>query len=89
MKPKKANAPAPVLRIVQPPKDEEVIESLTYLFAEAVAGRITGIAYVATLPQKKYIIDTAGEANRNPLHALGAVHMLADELTRRLRPADE
>lgn len=89
MRPKKANAPAPVLRLVQNQPSKDLIETLAWLLQEASAGRLTGIAYAAMFPQNKFVVQTEGEARRNPLYALGMVHVLADEMTRKMRPADE
>lgn len=79
----------PILSIVQPTlKDEDVIDSLIWLLAEAVAGRITGLAYGALAPGKDFYFETAGEAHRDPLRTIGILQTLSQELTDRVRRRD-
>lgn len=66
---------------VHPPED--VVAALEFLLGEARNGRLIGIAYGAMFRRRNYIVNTAGEAHRNPLFALGVVHVLADELVGR------
>jgi hypothetical protein len=70
-----------VLVDAHPPDD--VIKALEYLLDEARSGKLIGIAYGAMFRQRSYIVSTAGEGRRNPLFALGVVHVLADELVGR------
>lgn len=79
----------PVLSIVKNKPSKEVMETLAYLIQEAAAGNLLSFAYVAKLPQKKYVMDTVGETAIDALGELGMVHMLADSLKRRLLSADE
>lgn len=67
-----------VLANGHPPDD--VIKALEYLLKEARDGQLIGIAYGAMFRRRHYIVSTAGEGRRNPLFALGVVHVLADEL---------
>lgn len=82
---KKPTQTRPTVVPFKQPQNEDVIETLAYLLVEASAGRLTGIAYAATVSQGNYITDVAGEAHRKPLTALGMVHVLADNLTRQIR----
>lgn len=86
-----ADTPTPMLSIVRPQssQDMDVVETLAFLLQEAKEGRLTGIAYAAMRQDKSFILDAAGESHRNPVRALGEVHMLADELARRLRAYPE
>lgn len=78
---------APLLRLVPKKLDpcENTIESLVYLLQEATAGRLKGLAYGAILADKQFIIETTGEANTNPLFALGVVGVLRDKMCERHR----
>jgi len=86
-----ADTPTTMLSIVRPQssQDVDVVETLAFLLQEAKEGRLTGISYAAVRQDKSFIVDAAGESYRNPVRALGEVHMLADELTRRLRAYPE
>ena len=68
---------------IHPPDD--VIEALEYLLDEARKGHLIGIAYGAMFRRRHYIVETAGEAHRNPLFALGVIDILEDELRARVR----
>ncbi len=72
-----------VLTHIHPPDD--VIEALEYLLAEARRGQLIGIAYGAMFRRRHYIVETAGEAHRNPLFALGVINILESELWERVR----
>lgn len=84
-----ADTSTQMLSIVRPQSSQDVVATLVYLLQEATEGRLTGIAYAAVRQDKSFIVDAAGESYRNPVRALGEVHMLADELTRRLRAYPE
>lgn len=64
---------------------DDTVEALEFLLYMARRGEVHGVVYVAQLKQRKYIMDTAGEAHGNPISSLGMVHLLADELIRRAR----
>lgn len=85
----KADTKITVLCTVQKRTSDDVVETLAHLLREATEGRLIGISYAASLPDRRVVMDAVGESCRNPLRALGEVHMLADELTRRLRPYPE
>jgi hypothetical protein len=48
-------------------------------------GDLIGLAFVAMLKQRKYYVNVAGEAYRNPTFARGCVNALDDELGLRAR----
>lgn len=64
---------------------DDTIETITYLLQEAVAGRLRGLAYGAIFADRHYFVETAGEANRDPLFALGVVDILRDKMCERHR----
>lgn len=71
--------------LIQLHPSDDGVETLEYLLQEAREGKVIGIAYGVMLKRRNYIVDTAGEAHRNPLFALGVVNMLAGELMQRAR----
>lgn len=84
MKPKKSANPQPVLRLVPNQPSSDVVDSLLYLLQEATAGRLIGLAYVGIFPNRHWFCETAGEAHRNPLFALGTIKMLETHLVDRM-----
>lgn len=67
----------------------DTIEALEFLLHEAKRGEVIGIAYGAIMKRRSCIVDTAGEAYRNPLFALGVVCMLSDDVAIRARNGGE
>lgn len=61
------------------------IKCLEALLEHARSGELTGIAFAAVLKQRKYIVNSAGEARRNPTFSRGMVAALDDELSARIR----
>lgn len=81
------NHKAPLLTLVPSaahPNRQDLIESLTWLLQEAAAGRITGLAFAAIMPNREYVVETVGEAHANPLFTLGVLRVLDSELTRKV-----
>lgn len=66
----------------------DTIEALEFLLQEARSGELIGLAYGAMLKRRTCIVDTAGEAYRNPLFALGVVCLLSDDVAQRARITD-
>lgn len=62
------------------------VECLEQLLDQARRGEIIGLAYAAMLKQRAYIVNTAGEAHRNPTFSRGMVAALGDSLATRVRP---
>lgn len=81
----KTKRETPILSIVKPAPVQDVIEALEYVLHMAIRGEIVGLAYVAQMPDRKYIMDAAGHAGRNTVQAAGMAHVLADEMVRRTR----
>lgn len=74
--------------IISEKVSHDTVEALEFLLHEARRGELIGIAYGAMLKKRSCIVDTAGEAYRNPLFALGVVCMLSDDISRRARNDD-
>lgn len=74
--------------MVQEPVSHDTVEALEFLLGQARTGELIGIAYGAMLKNRYCLVDTAGEAYRNPLFALGMVCMLTDDLSERARNQD-
>lgn len=58
----------------------DTVEALEALLHMANAGTVTGIAFAVTLKRRKYLVNVAGEAYRDPTFARGAILALDDEL---------
>lgn len=58
----------------------DTVEALQALLHLAEAGTVTGIAFAAVMKRRKYVVNVAGEAFRDPTFARGAVAALDDEL---------
>lgn len=67
----------------------DTIEALEFLLHEAQRGQVIGLAYGAIMKGRACIVDTAGEAYRNPLFALGVVCLLSDDITIRARNVED
>jgi hypothetical protein len=63
----------------------DTVEVLETLLQHARAGEVIGIAFAAQLRRRAFIVNTAGEAHRNPVFARGMVAALDDELGQRMR----
>lgn len=59
---------------------EDVVATLEQLLADAREGQLIGIAFAAMYRKKEYMVDTAGEASRNPTFARGMLGALEDKL---------
>lgn len=67
----------------------DTIACLAVLLEQAKRGELIGIAFAAALKGNNYIVNTAGEAYRNPVYARGIIAVLDDQLSRRIhRPND-
>lgn len=60
-------------------------EALEQLLALARNGDLIGIAFAGMMRRRKYFVNVAGEAFRNPTFARGCVCALDDELGLRAR----
>ena len=75
--------------IVPSKVSHETIEALRYLLHEAERGELIGIAYTAMLKRRFVIMDSAGEAYRNPIFALGMLGMLCSDTQERAKEQGE
>lgn len=62
----------------------ETVACLATLLEQARSGELIGIAFGAMLRRNNYIVNTAGEAYRNPTFARGVVAALDDDLSARI-----
>jgi hypothetical protein len=74
-------------RIHQLPAEHshDTIACLEHLLEEARRGEIIGLAFAALCKRRKFVLDTAGEAHRNPTFARGMVAALDDAIGMRMR----
>lgn len=63
----------------------DTIECLEQLLQHAKSGEVIGIAYTCMLKKRGYIVNSAGEAFRNPTFARGMIRALDDQLAGRVR----
>ena len=78
-----------VLRIIPNQVNRDTIAALEYLLQEAKRGELIGLVYGGMLKGRSCIVDTTGEACRNPMFALGMVGMLSADISDRTREASE
>jgi hypothetical protein len=64
--------------------DRDTVESLTELLAAAKRGEVLGVAFTAILRGRRMSYGATGEANNDPILALGHVHVLAGVLQERI-----
>ena len=76
------------LMLVKNNISQDTIDALEYLLYEARRGECIGFAYAALMKYRTCVVDTTGEANRNPLLAAGVVSMLSNDIARRSRDED-
>lgn len=67
-------------RLIHDTVSRNTVEALQTLLAGAENGVITGVAFVATLSQRRYITNVAGYCHRNPTFSRGMVAALDDKL---------
>ena len=75
----------PPFVLVQDEISQDTIECLEQLLKHARSGELIGIAYGAMLKRRGYIVNSAGEAHRNPTFARGMLLALDDQLSTRIR----
>lgn len=63
----------------------ETVRCCEQLLEAAKKGEIIGVAFCAMLKRRAYIVNTAGEAHRNPTFTRGMVAALDDQLATRVR----
>jgi len=75
----------PPFRLVPDTLSNDTEQALTQLLDLAKRGELIGVAFAGMLKQRRYFVNTAGEAHRNPTFARGCVSALDDELGKRMR----
>lgn len=80
----------PVLRLIQgePAVSLDTIGCLEELLDDARRGDLVGMAFAAQYRNRKYDVDTTGEAHTDPTFARGMLCALYDLLGRRARGED-
>jgi len=64
---------------------KDTVECLEQLLAAARKGQVLGLAYAAMMKRREYIVNTAGEAHRNPTFARGMLAALDDQLGEKVK----
>lgn len=75
----------PPFRLVPDTISTDTTKALEQLLDLARRGELIGIAFAAMQKQRRYFVNTAGEAHRNPGFARSCVSVLDDELGKRMR----
>lgn len=70
----------PPFRLAPDHLSHDTVEALQELLDDARKGHIIGVAFCAMYKQRKFIVNTAGEAHRNPTFTRGMVSCLNDSL---------
>lgn len=63
----------------------DTIECLKQLLDHAKRGEVIGLVFGAMLRHRHYIVNSAGEAHRNPTFARGICAAIDDRLSERIR----
>jgi len=75
----------PPFRLITDTLSTDTEQALTQLLDLAKRGELIGVAFAGMLRQRRYFVNTAGEAHRNPTFARGCVSALADQLGERMK----
>lgn len=78
----------PPFRLVSDGLSHDTVVALEQLLNAARRGQIIGLAFAAMYTGREYIVNSAGEAYRNPTFARGMVAALDDQLATMTRRAD-
>ena len=79
----------PHLKVEKKFVSNTTIEALEFLLQEAQRGELIGLVYGAMLKGRSCIVDMTGEAERNPLLALGVVTFMSNDIAHRARSNTE
>jgi sugar phosphate isomerase/epimerase len=71
----------PPFHLVPDELSTDTVEVLEELLDEARKRRIIGIAFAVMYRNREYIVNTAGEARRNPTFTRGMIAALDDRLS--------
>lgn len=75
----------PPFSLISDAVSNDTVEALSQLLDMAHRGELIGFAFAAMLKRRRYFVNVAGEAFRNPTFARGCVSVLNDELGLRIR----
>lgn len=67
----------------------DTVECLEQLLDLARRGQVIGLAFAAMLKRRSYIVNTAGEAHRNPTFTRGMLAALQDRLGERVQGGNQ
>jgi hypothetical protein len=67
-------------QLIQDHLSTDTVEALEQALESARQGQIVGVAFALMLKRRRFLVDCAGEACRDPLTARGAVSVLDDQL---------
>lgn len=70
------------LKLVKDRVSQDTIEVLSALLEDAKRGEVIGIAFAAMYRQRKFIVDTAGEARQEPIFTIGMLDFLSYKVKR-------
>jgi hypothetical protein len=79
----------PPFRLVPDEISTDTEEALKQLLDLARQGELIGVAFAGMLRQRRYFVNAAGEAHRNPTFARGMVAALDDSLSGRIHNRGE
>jgi hypothetical protein len=66
----------------------DTVECLTELLARAKRKEIIGISFAVILKRRNFWVNTAGEARRSPVFAMGTVGVLYNQIGRQAEGSD-
>jgi len=75
----------PHLQLVASPISDDTVTACRELLAAAEAGQLVGFGIVALLKRRRFLVDTCGEATRDPVSTRGAMMALDDCLREMVR----
>lgn len=70
----------PPFRLVPDDLSHDTVAALQSLLDDAKEGRVIGVAFAAMYKRREFIVNTAGEAHRNPVFTRGMLACLNDTL---------
>lgn len=75
----------PPFTLVPDIASKDTVECLEQLLAAARKGQVIGLAYAAMLKRREYVVNTAGEAYRNPTFTRGMLAALDDQMGEKVK----
>lgn len=67
-------------QLVRDEISQDTVEALEELLRSAKNGQLVGIIFGVMMKHRRYMVNSAGEARRDPTFALGMCHMLTSEM---------